>query len=100
MRRRRYIMLGAHKTAGEIVGYCEFPLSMGFSKDHVKAWWPDSYEIRSKYFARLGKTIKEFSKAYPTYTWKLYRVNSAKCPVKIFDSPKSRKNQQFSLRTT
>lgn len=43
MRRRRYIMLGAHKTTGEIVGYCEFPLSMGFSKDHVKACKPDIF---------------------------------------------------------
>lgn len=97
MKRKGYIVLGKHKTTGEIVGYVEHSFSMGFSSERVNLYthepnynvgktYLDKYHAKStmEYYYRINKKDSDkLNKKYPEYEFKVFRIGSKHCPVKI-----------------
>lgn len=93
-RYRSWIILGRHKSTGKYVGIVEHSFSMGISNDRVrveKEWevlyfMKDESERREKTTKSVKywqKNIATYSKRYPQYEFKIYRVGTKNCPVKI-----------------
>ena len=90
-RKKGYIILGKRKK-GSYVGYCENSFTMGFDNKRVKVWrWdgPSKYstgtpqEQKQSFINHVAGFMDELIPKYPTIEWKIYRVGSKDCPVKI-----------------
>lgn len=97
MKRKGYIVLGKHKTTNEIVGYVEHSFSMGFnpervnvitydSKKTVGKVYLDKYHAKSTmgyYYRIYKKDVNMLNKKFSEYEFKVFRIGSKHCPVKI-----------------
>lgn len=91
---RAWIILGKHKVTGQYAGIVEHSISMGLDKNRVrveKEWeviyyMKDESERRDKTNKSVKywqKNIGIYSKRYPDYEFKIFRVGTKNCPVKI-----------------
>lgn len=91
MKEKSYIILGRRKSDNKLFGYTENSFSMSTdSTTNVRVWrigkhnsegQTDNY-IKREYKYRLND-VKKLNKKHPHIVWKLYRVGSKNCPVKI-----------------
>jgi hypothetical protein len=77
--------MGRHKRDKTYMGHVEHSFCLGTDKTRTRVYRlseaPDT-PIK-KYIQWYQDSVKSASKSYPEWTWKLYRVGSKNCPVKI-----------------
>lgn len=88
-----YIILAQEKATGEILGWVEQSISMGVDKNFVRVSRDYEYKYgaekrgitpRANAYQRSVEEVNELNKKYGhKYTYKVFRVGSNHCPVRI-----------------
>lgn len=76
---KAYIVLG-NSTKGKLISPVENSFSIGFSSTEAMLFRDNSY---GKGYDKAKRYLDSYRKVYPLANFKIYRVGSKNCPVKI-----------------
>jgi len=105
-RGRSYILIGKNPKTGEWHGYCENSFSMSYIMGWARVWRSNDeyYEpAAERTVDHLRSAEAKIREQQPSWNWRIYRVGSDACPVKVnwkhfYDLKREGKLDKFKYR--